>query len=443
MLLTLPRFEASVAEGLARIVAMATLAPSHSQRGQRAAELMKAMTAGWLAPKTVLDALRAGDCGVAQLAADRVPRVPRLPSSLLPGDISAIVVSSSARDALLELIESLGESGDLSQSACRALARATLPSRHAIGTICGAWVNRTRRVSAPILETLPPGLKLEPTHYVLPGALWAALYPSEKVTYHGDLILDQVPKVQVQACGTLVVSCPTSLTDGAEHDAVCAAWDRVVAQLQWPMLESSQRALQTLCGYPAECLIDASHQCLWKDGLPRVSFNEAQDIGSEAGFEVEDQSDYESVLKCLKYFHDTGARLRAARPRKRKRTTLSTQRSRFAWLIEGLSTLASIAARGRTLPSKDLIEQYGDDGGLFPACMQPTGTGMDSFFDYVCEQTYQSCGPDELTIWLAESSKLRIGTLLDRVVWDASIAAAAVSLVAKAFRDNAKRQPGG
>lgn len=443
MLLTLPRFQGQIAEGMAVTVATATLAPSHAQRGRKAAELLKALSSGRITPNKVLEALSAGDCGIAQLAADRLPRVPRLTSSLLPSHVSSILVSNEARDSLVELVESLGESGDLTQSACRALSRAPAPSRHAIGILCRAWVSRTRRVTAPILESLAPDLKLEQTHYVLPGALWATLFPSDKVTYHGDTPVDGLPQVRVQACGTLVVPCPTNLNDGAEHDAVCAAWDRVVAKLQWPMLENSQHALQTLCGYSAESLIDASLQCPWKDGVPQVSFEDAQDIGSDAGFEVEDQVDYENVLKCLKYFRAVGAGSRAARAKRLKPMAALVQPSRFSGLVKSLNELATVAEQMRKVPSKRLAEQFGDDGGLFPACMQPNGTGMDQFFDYVCEQSYQSCGPDELTIWRAKESNLRLGTVLDRVVWDAAIAAAAVSLVAKACRDRVEPQSAG
>lgn len=435
-LLTLPRFSATAAQSLALTAALACLQPTPAQRGRVALQAIRAVKRGTLAASEALRAARDGDAGLAALLGRHAntPQRPELRPESFALQAFDRAPGRHVRQPLADLMRVLAQDGDLTTEDSHAIAGPAGTFGTLVRRVNAAWNRRCDRLTAPVRALLPADVPLRSSYLVMPGALMAVLQPGiyTHQPYESIREADEPPDAQVFATGQLVVTEPASHKEPEARAALAAAWNALSAAIDSPFMESAQNGLATLVGYADELLSDAALGVEWQDDEPLISDRQLQELADEIGL---DASSPDRLMEMRDYLRYAKATAKAPRWKPRSvamRSWLSSNDGTpVGQAVTVLRKLTALAARGPH-PDRDAITREYSDEGLLPVCVLPIDTGLDGYFEFVIDQNFQNCGEAEVQIILDKGKGASLGDLLDRLVLDAAIVAAAASVVAHA-----------
>lgn len=433
-LLTLPRLTPVAARGLAAAAANGCGQPTPAQRGRLARRVADAVRRGSLRPREAIRALQGGDAGMAALLhrAVRLPQRPFLPAAALPLQAFDHAPGEHVRAPLADLMRVLASDGDLTPQDCRAIAAASGTFGNLVRRVNNAWNRRCARLTAPIKALLPEGTPLHSSYLVMPGALLAVLQPGvyTHLPYETCREADQPPDAHVVATGVLIVQSPVSYADPEGRAALHAAWDAVCSAVRSPFMESAENGLGMLVGYAEELLRDAALGCDWNGDEPVLTEELLVELGHEIGIDGEDPDMRDGLRSFLCY---TRATAKAPRWKMQSPALLawleSNTNTPLGQSVRTLLSLAKYAKRGPRIDRQSVAYEYSDEG-LLPVCLLPTDTGLDGYFQYVIDQNFQNCAEAEVSVIRDPSTQASLGDVLDRLVIDAALVAAAASVLA-------------
>jgi len=332
----------------------------------------------------------------------------------------------------------LASDGDLTPEDCRAIAAASGTFGNLVRRVNNAWNRRCARLTAPIKALLPEGTSLHSSYVVMPGALLAVLQPGvyTQLPYETCREADQPPDAHAFASGGLIVQSPVSYADPEGCAALHAAWDALSDAVSSPLMESAENGLGLLIGYADELLRDAALGCEWIGGQPVLTEDMLTELGHEIGIDADDPDMRDGLRKFLCYTRATATAPRWKAHSLAMRSWLqNAANSRLGQSVRTILTLAKYAKRVTRLDPKSIAHEYSDEG-LLPVCLLPTDTGLNGYFDYVIDQNYQNSSEAEVTVIRNRSTLASLGDVLDRLVIDAALVAAAASVLSAVAAHN-------